>query len=255
MRARIRALLAMWAVAGLVIPAPASAQAPQEPSDCRPGPAEVPGADGRDAAALARRGRRARAREQRRHRGGALQPRARRRERPGRGGLLRPVPVLHAQQELDRHQGHERVQRRRDRQHQDRHLELRRAAAAAHGRHASASRSTTTSTTPTTVFSTFNPIYNSALHAQPDAAAAAELQDRQRAHADQGRQEEPRDLRRAVPPDGRSTRGDREGLLLRPALRDRQPRGRAEEPAARRRSCSTRTRSASRSARWRRSTW
>jgi len=32
MRARIRALLAIWAVAGLVLPAPASAQAPQEPS-------------------------------------------------------------------------------------------------------------------------------------------------------------------------------------------------------------------------------
>ncbi len=36
MRARIRALLAMWAVAGLVIPAPASAQAPQEPSATAP---------------------------------------------------------------------------------------------------------------------------------------------------------------------------------------------------------------------------
>ena len=73
-------------------PAPAAAQAP--PARERHGSAQhVHDAAGRHALALARRGRRARAREQRRHRGRALQPRAERRGRARRRGLLRPVPV------------------------------------------------------------------------------------------------------------------------------------------------------------------
>ena len=200
MRARIRALLAMWAVAGLVIPAPASAQAPQEPSATAPAQPKFAAPQGGTLPlsldeAVAR----------------ALEnnvdiqverynPRARRRERPGRAGLLRPVPVLHADQELDRHQGHERVQRRRDRQHQDRPLGLRRPAAAAHGRSVQRRLQQQQARHQQQLLD-LQPRLQLVPLAQPHAAAAAELQDRRRAHADQAGQEEPRDHRRPVPSD------------------------------------------------------
>ena len=154
MRARIRRASCDVAVAGLVIPAPASAQAPQEPAPPpRPGPAEVRGTAGRDVAALARRGRRARAREQRRHPGRALQPGARPpRTSGGARGLLRPVPVLDAAPRArptpsgtNVFSGGAAVNTKTG------PLELRRAAPAAPDRRqSSTSTSTTTSATPTT---------------------------------------------------------------------------------------------------------
>ena len=78
---------------------------------------------------------------------------------------------------------------------------------------------------------------------RPPAAPAEELRHRQPASAAQARQEEPRDHRRAVPPDGDQHGGDGQGLLLRAALRDRQPGGRSGRTCSSPRSCSTRTRS------------
>ena len=68
------------------------------------------------------------------------------------------------------------------------------------------------------------------LQPEPDPAPAARLQDRLHALPDQGRQEELRDLRRAVPADGGQHRGQREAVLLRPHLCARQPGRAAQEP-------------------------
>ena len=231
MRARIRALIAIVAVLGLVTPAPAAAQAPPAASVTRH--AAVHDAAGRHPLALARRSRRARAREQRGHRRRALQPRVERPGRPRRRGLLRPVPVRDAHQELDRHQGHQPLLRRRDRQHQDRPVELRACSRRSRRAPACSVGFNNNKRDTNNAFSTFNPVYNSSLSFNLTQPLLKNFGiDRPRLNlklAKKSREITDVQFRQTVI----NTVAARQGLLLRAAVRDRQPGGRAEEPAAR----------------------
>ena len=104
------------------------------------------------------------------------------------------------------------------------------------------------------VFSTFNPIFNSTFQAQLTQPLLRNFRVDGDAPAAADRQEEPRDLRRAVPADGDEHARRRSSRPTTTCSTRSRTWTRSEEPLARARSCSTRTRSRCASARWLRST-
>ena len=86
--------------------------------------------------------------------------------------------------------------------------------------------------TTNNVFSSFNPQLNSSISATYIAAAAAQLQDRRHAPAAAGQPEEQGDHRLAAAAVDRADDAQRAQRLLRPDVRDRQPRRAAPVAAA-----------------------
>ena len=212
-----------------------------------------PGAAGHRA--VPERGGQASPRRQRGHPGREVQPADRRaRTCAGAQGYYDPLLFEHGDLVVLRARGDELLLRRADGQDRLRRLELRRGPGAAHRRllptHLGQRQDGHEQHVPDP-----QPALRLGLQPRPHPAASPELQDRLRAAADPRRQEEPRDLGPPVQADRDRRRGQRQAALLRPHLRDRQPRGGEEEPGPGAEAPRARTRSGSRWGRWRRSTW